>query len=341
MAIKLTGPAENSVLIDANITEIILEHTDNQEHYHYAKFYIDNVLFDELVIPRISTSKLVLQFNNLLLKTVVFPNVETDVIQAYRMDRNLKIEIFKNKNTIATLVNTFNYVLRYSTKPTLKKWEGSKLMFIDYTVNTFVVSESTKILLPFYSSIRENIELLVVDNNDNILHQTTYTEENEINTFLVNLDINVTSDTDFYTLQITAGAYVRKKRFRVLRNKMFKAKSVEFYNSFGFIIRVDLFGRLGVKDEYDYTTFKNGMDIYKTADVTEETIFSVNTGYLTENERGVIEEMVSSLDLKLRKDSVFISCIPNVKSITTFTEGEFVTQSELTFKMNKNPKFKN
>lgn len=341
MAIKLTGPAENSVLIDANITEIILEHTDNQEHYHYAKFYIDNVLFDELVIPRISTSKLVLQFSNFLLKTVAFPNVETDVIQAYRMDRNLKIEIFKNKNTIATLVNTFNYVLRYSTKPTLDKFDvDTWLNFIDVKAQVFVVNPKAKIVLPFYAKNTENISITVIDDNGLSLFNQEFYFTNS-NTFVLQLDVDAPASSAYFALIIASGTVKIQKYFRILRNQIYKSKKIKFQNKFGFPILVEVFGKMATKDEFKYTIYKDGSSVLKMADIEEETTFSVDSGYLTENERSIISQIKNSLKTEIEHQGRFIECVSTTKSITTFTDGEFVTSNALTFEFNKNPKYKN
>ena len=192
MAIKLTGPAENSVLIDANITEIILSHTDAQEHYHYAKFYIDNVLFDELVIPRISESKIVLQFSNLLLKTLVFPAIQNNVtIQSYRLDRILRIEVYKNKNNVNNLVNTFNYLLRYATKATNERFNAYNVTFINVDAQAFVIGEEFRLLLPFYHSNSANFNVTLIGDEGHSYMNQNFSFNVAEKTFLLNKNITV------------------------------------------------------------------------------------------------------------------------------------------------------
>lgn len=341
MAIKLTGPAENSVLIDANITEIILSHTDLQEHYHFAKFYLDDVFFDELVIPRISTSKMVLQFSNLLLKSIVFPTIHDSSIINYRMDRRLRIEVFKNKQNASALVNTFNYTLRYSTQPTRDIFEASTLKFIDVAPDVFVIGTTPRILIPVYSLKVSNIHVQVIDDNGHIYYNGYYSTQPANKTFLIQLSFNLLETSNYLTLKITSEVSSIKKHFRVLRNSLYEPKKIIFYNKFGYPVQVELFGKLAIKDDLVITSYENGLGILKTAEVKEETIFTVDTGYLTEKERGIVSQIVNSLDTKIKIGADFISCVPTVKSITTYTDGEFVTQNQLSFKLNKNPKFKN
>lgn len=341
MAIKLSGPSENSVLIDTNITEIILEHTDAQEHFHYAKFYIDDVFFDELIIPRISTSKLVLQFSNLLLKSMYFPVVTNDVLQAYRMDRSLKIEIFKKKNITATLVNTFLFSLRYATKPTTERFNAYNVTFINVEANVFVVSERFRLLLPFFHSESADINVTLIGDDGNVYLQDDFSFDANQRTFLLNKTINVLPTTAVLELKIFHGNSYAIKHFRVMRNSLFESKKVLFYNKYGYPIEVELFGKLAIKDDLSVNTYENGFGVLKTAEVKEETTFTVDTGYLTEKERGIVSQIVNSLDTKIKIKNEFVECVPSVKSITTFTEGEFVTQNQLSFKINKNPKNRN
>lgn len=342
MAIKLTGPAENSVLIDANITEIILSHTDAQEHYHFAKFYIDDVLFDELVIPRISNSKMVLQFSNLLLKTIVFPEIEDDEnVQAYRLDRNLRIEIFKKKNNVDNLVNTFNYKLRYATKGTKERFNAYNVTFIDVASEIFVVGERFRILLPFYHSNSSSFNVSIIGDDGHPYLIGNFSFDAVEKTFLICKNISVLPTTNFLELRITHGNSYAVKHFKVLRNTLYNGKSVMFLNKYGYPLEIQLFGKLSTKDDFAITNYENGLGVLKTAEVKEETTFTVDTGYLTEKERGIVSQIVKSLDTKIKIGNDFISCVPSVKTLTTYTEGEFVTQNQLSFKLNKNPKFKN
>nr|WP_297306448.1 hypothetical protein [uncultured Flavobacterium sp.] len=342
MAIKLTGPAENSVLIDANITEIILSHTDAQEHYHYAKFYIDNVLFDELVIPRISESKIVLQFSNLLLKTLVFPAIQNNVtIQSYRLDRILRIEVYKNKNNVNNLVNTFNYLLRYATKATNERFNAYNVTFINVDAQAFVIGEEFRLLLPFYHSNSANFNVTLIGDEGHSYMNQNFSFNVAEKTFLLNKNINVLPTTNFLELRITHGNSYAVKHFKVLRNTLYSGKSVMFLNKFGYPLEIQLFGKLSTKDDFAVTTYENGLGALKTAEVKEETTFTVDTGYLTEKERGIVSQIVNSLETKIKIGNVFVECVPTVKSITTYTDGEYVTQNQLSFKINKNPKIKN
>lgn len=342
MAIKLTGPEENSVLIDANITELILYHIDIKEHFHYARFYIDDVFFDELVIPRISTSKLVLQFSNLLLKTISFPIVQNASVFNYRLDRRLKIEIYKKKGSLTNLVNTFNYSLRYAAKPTNERFDNDLLSFIDVQADVLVVGERASIILPFYSLIEDNINVRLEDDHGTVLYNGFYSDNPPNRTFVIRFElITVPLASNALLLTIKAGTATITKKIRVFRNTLYAGKLVEFRNKFGFPIRVSLFGKLACKDDVTVTTYESGLGVLNTAEVKEETTFTLDTGYLTENERGIVSQIVNSLETKIKIGNEFVKCIPTVKSITTFTEGEFITQNQLSFKINKNPKIKN
>jgi len=62
----ITAPTQNRVLNDANITEIIVEDL-TAFNFYSAKIYINDVLFDEVILPKFTASKVIFTFGLRLL----------------------------------------------------------------------------------------------------------------------------------------------------------------------------------------------------------------------------------------------------------------------------------
>src|SRR5690606_27605654 len=115
MAVILSAPAQNSVLCDANITEIIIEDSSVFEHYT-ASVYINNKHYDHIVMPRIPkilTNRLVLEFDNLLLKYIDLPEPSAflylgtsavPIIQPFPVLNDLRVELWRTTSPGGTTV---------------------------------------------------------------------------------------------------------------------------------------------------------------------------------------------------------------------------------------------
>src|SRR5690606_13782160 len=103
-----------------------------------ANIYINGFIFDRVILPKMSTNsilftnnKMILSFNNLLLKYLNIPAVEHAFIQPFNMINNLTIEIIRmDLQGYPHAAFTFNYKLKYSQYPTTEKYEDKNLAFI-------------------------------------------------------------------------------------------------------------------------------------------------------------------------------------------------------------------
>jgi|GEM_PF-4151314 len=344
MATLISAPAQNRILNDANITEIIVEDTTSFDHYR-ASFYVDGVYFEDVVMPRFTEAKMTLVFENILLKYITLNEVIDGIyFQKFRHIRNLRIDIlrFNIGFDFPFLEFTLNYKLLYSVLPTSEKFPRGFLSFIAVDADVLLVQPNTKIQLPVYANGIENTIICEAVTEDNVVLSAAYSSGIEENsTLLLSLDVRAPDNINAYLFRVKYGSYIIQKKVRIIRNTLYRAKKIRFYNRYGMPVLVELFGKLITKDEQTHYRFQNSVGVYSTEEIQTNTQVSIDTGYLLNDERGIINQIASSNKIQIEIEDKFIPCIVTIKNVPQINEKEFVNSVQLTFEFNKNPKIKN
>lgn len=340
----ISAPIQNSILNDANLTEIIVEDTTVFSHYE-ANIYIDNILFDSVIMPKVSSQKMVLTFDNLLLKYITLPEVNNALsFQGFNLIRNLKITIARFLVGIAVGVTqyTLNYKLKYSVLPTAEKYETAALSFVGVDPETFLVAPNTKIQLPIFANSVETIMVVEAVTPENVVLSTITGYGSQSNgLLLLSLDVVAPPNVSAYFFKVHYAGLTIQKKFRVVRNGYYKPKRVRFYNRFGMPVLVELFGKLSAKDDQTYFKYQNGMGFYTMAEIQTDTQLSIDTGHLLDSEKAIVNQIASSLRVEIEINGVFTPCVATLKTIPVINENEFINSAVLTFEFNKSPKIKN
>ena len=344
MATLISAPAQNSILNDANITEVIVEDTTSFDHYR-ATIYIDGVFFDNVVMPKISATRMMLVFENLLLKYISLSEVDDFLsVQSFRLIRDFKIEITRKINPTSPylIMFTLNYKLKYSQYPTKEVYENSSLKFIAVDPEVLLVQPKTKIQLPvFVNGSAILLYCQAVTEEGTILNSYIFNGTQNKNTVLLSLEVNAPENVNAYFFRVKYESYVIEKKIKVVRNSIYSPKKIRFYNRFGMPILIELFGKLITKDEQTYYQYQSSMGIYTVEEIQSDTQVSIDTGYLLNNEREIISQIASSNKIQIEIEGKFIPCIVTIKNVPQINENEFVNSLQLTFEFNKNPKIKN
>lgn len=350
MATIISAPIENSIINDANTTEIIIE--DNASDYisYQAIIYINGFKFDGLIMPKMSNvsfifpqKKMILTFDNLLNKYLSLPEVTNQFIQPFNVINDLKIELVRiDLQGYPRASFEFNYKLKYSQFPTTEKYEDFQLSWIAVDADTLLVPPLTNIQLPFY--LRDESLLLTVTaelEDGTSLNQLVTTVSQTSNTLLANLGVNAPDDVDAYYFKIKAYNFEISKKIRVQRTNLYQPKRVRFYNRFGMPVLVELFGKISTKNDHTFLNYQNGQNQYKRAETQTDILFTVDTGNLLNSELPIVHQIAESLDVRIEINNVFVPCIPTLKSVPVFSENDFIKSIQLTFETNKYPKLKN
>lgn len=342
MATIIKAPANNSTLNDANLTEIILEDTTTFKYYT-ANIYIDNILYDTVILPKFSNNRMILLFENLLLKYIQIPELQNYTIQKHDLWKNLRIDFLKHSDVGANITtNSVSYKLLYCTVPTYEKFEYRILDWVGVDADCFVISENGMIKLPFYTrNITDMVFIELRDENDLVFRTLSSANVGNGNFLVLTVYLDIPTHISNFKLLVRIGSNTIEKYFRVFRNQLYTPKKVTFYNRFGLPIMVELFGKASIKDEFTYFKYQNSLAEIKMAEVTTESNFSIDTGYLLNSEKGIIPQICSSLDVRLFYNEQHYPCVVNTKSIQVFADNEYITSSQLQFEMNKYPKIKN
>lgn len=340
MPTVISAPVQNSVLNDANTTEIIIEDLVEFDYYS-AKIYLNNVLFDEVILPKFTNSNVIFRFENLLQKYITLVKVTDTILKDLEMIFDLKIELYRHQ-TATILFNTLNYKLLYCTHPKTENYTHSNFTFIGVEPDVMVIGNEGKIVLPFYTeNTTDDIRITLMDNNYNFYYENTFINAYNHHSLLFNFDFINTTNANSLLLEVRVGANRISKKFRVLKNTVFEPKQVLFYNEFGFPVVANLFGKQINKDDLTYFKYQNSSNNYKLAEIQTDVAVSVDTGYLTESEKPIVEQITQSLSTFIKINNQFVECIATTKTITTISDNDFLKSSVLQFEYNKYPKIKN
>lgn len=348
--VTLNAPTMNSILNDGNLTQMMFQDTATDYLHYQARFYINNVEFDRVILPKITSSKMLLEFENLLLKNLSIPDTTSSTIQAFPMINELTIQIWKVITPLIVggvsqiLTSTFNYKLMYCSVSTNEKYYTHSLSFIGVDSNTLLIPENAMIQLPFHTTnTTEPIQIVLKSETNQIISDISTPNPGTSRTYLANTNVYVPTNIDSFLFQIIIGTDRITKRVRVLKNIRYYGKLIQFRNRFGMPMTAYLFGKRTTKSELNILSYKNSFNQLITAEVNEEFLETFDSGYYLHYEKNIIHQMVSSTYVRVYDDSkgMFIPCIVTTKNINVINENEFVESFQIQLKYNKYPKLKN
>lgn len=349
MATVITAPVQNTILNDANLTEIIIEDNATTVSGYGANLNINGFLYDGVRMPKIMIGSILprrqffLNFNNLLLKSITHPTVTNQTVQNFNVINDLEIAIHHlDLQGYPHSAFTFNYKLKYSQFSTAERYELWPLSFIAVDPEVLLHQPQTTIQLPVYVRTKDlpiTIEAVAEDNT--VISAITYAMPLETNTVLLSLNVNTPAHVNAYYFRVTQNGYSISKKIKVVRHNYFQPKKVRFFNRFGMPVLTELFGKITTKDEQTFHKYQNAQNIYNTAEVQQDRLITVDTGYLLEAEKAIVNQIASSLNVQVEVNGVFTPCVVTTKNVPVFTENEFISSTQLTFEFNPNPKLKN
>lgn len=350
MATLISAPANNSILNDANTTEIIIQDNNNNYSNYEARLFVNNSYFDGLIFTKIHTNswfindkKMILSFENLLQKYLQIPAVTNQFIQPFPMLVDLRIDVQKlDLEGYPSSDFTLNYKLKYSNQPTLEKYETEFLSFIAVDADVLLVQPNTMLQLPFFindPSLIINVSAVTEDNV--VLATKSTTGPQTSKTLLATLNVDAPDDVNAYYFKISAYNFEIVKKIKVVRGNYYKPKKIRFANRFGMPMLVELFGKITAKNEHAFFNYQNNKYQYKTAEVSTDTSVTIDTGYLLESEKAIVDQIATSLNVEIEINEIFTPCVVNTKTIPVIAENEIHSSAQLMFEFNKNPKHKN
>lgn len=345
--VTLSAPAQNSILNDANITQLLFEDTATDYLHYEARFYINNVEYDRVILPRFTNSKMVLEFENLLLKYLEIPEPTGSYIQAFPMINNLKIDIWKaidagNLGLFYTLANTFNYKTAFSYVSSNEMYFNNSLTFIAVDANTLLIDANSMIQLPFHTTNTSNSFILRLIKEDGTnLSEVVVPNPNTSRTYLATMSVYAPPGIESLLFSISVGTESISKRIRVFRNGLYQPKRIQFSNRYGMPMSVDLFGKMKKTKDIEAKTYTNSLSEYITAEINQERLITIDTGYLLESEKGIVDQIATSLHVKIRENNVYHNCVVSHKSIPLSSDNEFNSNVQLQFRYNNSSKYKN
>jgi hypothetical protein len=346
----IKSPALNRVLLDANNTEVEIQSTNGSGFYFRALIYVDDVLFDEQGWSRknsYTASKDLIKLYNAYFETVLNIFSENGIVEQTHLKKKINITIQERSlatDTVDTTIDLPEFYFMYNVNPVYFD-DSTKIQILGVIPPVLLVPDNGKIIVPFY--IKASAELATVllkDNFGNIINIQSTASFTGKKVFIYSFDLSpvtLVKDTLYFELSITCGLKTSTKIYKLLRFPDFTVKEIYFKNNFGYYIPAYFDGEFEVQDSFDINDYQEADGSKVIYQINESAIYSINTGSLLQNERAIVNQIVSSHEVLLKVNSQWRKIQTATKKILEYRDKKHLYAQELAFSFMKNGKVSN
>ena len=331
MITVIKQPNTNSIVLDSDKTMIHVR-TDNEDTLLQL-----NIGFPEptiLNMPKYNKQAAKFEFQNYFRNKIPSQILVNFLTPSLYQVQNLYdvysyVVEHKNKTSISNItLNDFR--IMYSTK-NIEKLSFESFYFLGIP-NSMVISSNAVLSIPFFVE-NKTLQILIHDQNYNKIYSLDTPSLDGY--YVIQKFLKLNYDVEFLIVTIKDSTREITKRIRVLKNTLFKPTNIRFRNQFGAIIYCQMFGELSETPSYKNNIYSNQNGLLYNAEVENESQITINTGYLLNDEKFIVEQILLSLDVEIEYEETYIKVVPGTKSIKNFVSNQWIQSNQLTFKFNK------
>jgi hypothetical protein len=126
-----------------------------------------------------------------------------------------------------------------------------------------------------------------------------------------------------------------------MRYPDFKVKEIYFKNNFGYYIPAYFDGELEIQEAYDINDYQEADGSKVIFEINEEATYTINTGSLLENERAIVDQIVTSHQVLFKVNSEWLKIQTSTKKVLKFRDKKHLYAQDLSFSFIKNGKVSN
>lgn len=346
------APQANKILLDSNNTVISVTSTNGSGYYFRAIIAIDDVFFDEQGWSRKDNFTAEKDFKNFY-KAYFSSLFNSTFVNGLQEQTNIKkkvsITIHEKNITNDVIVQTVilpDFYIMYNAKP-VSFSDATKVQFLGVNADVFAIPSFGKISMPFMvNASAESISVTLKNDSNTILNNQMVSSFTGKKIYEYKFDLSGITISDqvlFLTLEITVGTTVISKIFRLFRYNYFNfpVKELVFKNVFGYYMYAYLDGQFSIDTNLEIKSYQQIDYTDKIYEINEEDTYTINSGSLVENEKEIINQIVTSLDAKMYYKNEWWDLKNATKKVSQFKDRNHSYSENLSFKVEKNKEISN
>jgi hypothetical protein len=331
MILKKT-PKAASVFFSSNEIELHVASELDANHYFEIEILVDDVSFDTQSWAKINDIDCYINLTNQFENIFVNPFVIPTEIAIVRNDFLFKkITVVVKEYNVTTLLEVASETLPdfYIIKNTeIESFNAASEIYLLSKLNALnKISDSSQISIPFWVNTTD-VFLEIRDFNGQILESSSLETTLGIYEIKINVADLITIGLSGFTVIINNDTKINYSLVDFFR---YPVTTIAVQNKYGFFEIVSLFGKLIKKPVYSKTIKENYKEVATVVEDDVKYTYSLNSGYLSENQRKALDEINKSVNCYLYEDNTYKNVIPNTKNATLKQTNEFAVNSVISF----------
>ncbi|SEG32016.1 hypothetical protein [Flavobacterium urumqiense] len=346
----IKSPALNRALLDANNTEISISSTNGNGYYFRALIYIDDSLFDEQGWSRKTeflAVKDLVKLYNAYFETSFAAFTSNGLVEKTNLKKKVSITIEERLLTTDAVVEMVNlpvFYIIYNRTP-ISFTDAAKIQVLSKRPDAVLIPATGKMIIPiFVNANNETVTVITKNNFGATLNTQTIAAFTGKKNYIYSFDlsgITLASNTIYFETTITCGTTTITLRYRLLRLPDFPVKEIYYKNNFGYFLPAYFDGELEIENSLKIDDYNQADGTSVIFEINEEATYTINTGSLLADERGIVNQIINSYEVYFKVNNVWTKINTKTKKELEFRDKKHSYATDLQFSFVKNSKIAN
>lgn len=344
------APVLNSVLLDANNTEITITSSNGSGHYFRALISVDDDLFDTQGWSRkdaFTSTKDLVKLYNAYFVSAFAAFTANGLVEKTSLKK--KISIVINEHLLATdaIVQTVtmpDFYIMYNAKPVVFN-DALKLQILGITPAVLQIPSNGIIRIPFLAKTEaEAVIVITKDNFGDIIDTQTIASSTAKKIYQYDFDLSgvtLAANTTYFETTITCGVTTTTLRYRLMLLPDFPVKELYFKNNFGYYIPAYFDGELETSNGFKIDDYQQADGSSIIFEIQEDAQYTINTGSLLTDERAIVNQVANAYEVYFKINNSWTKIQTSTKKELEFRDKKHNYSQDLTFTFTKSGKVPN
>lgn len=344
------APTLNSILLDANNTEITITSSNGSGHYFRALISVDDVLFDTQGWSRkdaYTAVKDLVKLYNAYFTSTFAAFTANGLVEKTALKKKISIVINEHLLTTDAVVQTAtlpDFYIMYNARPVLYD-DTQKIQILGITPSVLQIPANGKIRIPFIVKTEaEAVVVLTKDNFGGIINTQTIASSTAKKIYQYDFDLSgvtLAANTTYFETTITCGATTTTMRYRLMLLPDFPVKELYFKNNFGYFIPVYFDGELETSNGFKIDDYQQADGTNVIFEIQEDVQYTINTGSLLADERAIVNQVANAYEVYFKINGSWQKIQTSTKKELEFRDKKHNYSQDLTFTFMKSGKVQN
>lgn len=344
------APVLNSVLLDANNTEITITSSNGAGHYFRALISVDNVLFDTQGWSRkdaFTSTKDLVKLYNAYFVSAFAAFTANGLVEKTNLKKKVSIVINEHLLSTDAIVQTVtlpDFYIMYNAKPVVFD-DNLKIQVLGISPAVVQIPTNGKIRIPFLvKSVAEAVIVITKDNFGDIINTQTIAASTAKKIYQYDFDLSgvaLAANTTYFETTITCGSTTITLRYRLMLLPDFPVKELYFKNNFGYFIPAYFDGELETVNGFKIDDYQQADGSSVIFEIQEDVQYTINTGSLLSDERAIVTQVANAYEIYFKINNAWTKIQTSTKKELEFRDKKHNYSQDLTFTFSKSGKVQN